>query len=375
MDITSVRELFPHIKYGLIYLNHASTGPMSAKVLETINKLLKEKSETKIDDYKSFLKVQDETKQILGKYINAKPDRLAFVDNTSTGINILASGIKWQKGDHILLNDIEFPANVYPFINLKKFGVDVEFVKSENGIVSADDIIRKVNERTKLISVSFVQFISGYRIDLEKLGKFCKTNEIILSVDAIQGIGALNLDVEKMNIDFISCGTQKWLMGLQGLGFIFVRDSLQQKLEPANIGWLSVENAWHLLDFDMKLKQSANVFQGGTLNTLGIYAFNASLKLLQEFGFGKIENSVISNTIYLHKKLNELGIKPLLNGLESGFLSGITSFKLDEGEELINYLENKKIVCSFREGYLRLAPHFYNTQNEIDYLIEAIKRF
>ncbi len=375
MDIENVRQLFPFIKNGIIYFNHASTAPVSAAVRERVSDLLKEKSETKIDDYLSFLKVYDETKLLLGQMINSEPDRIAFLDNTSNGLNILATGIDWKNGDRILLNDIEFPANVYPFLNLGRFGVKVDFVESKNGIVSAEDIIADVKPQTKLISVSFVQFLSGYKLDLEKLGSFCRENNIILSVDGIQGIGALDFDVKKFKIDFLSCGTQKWLFGAQGLAFIYLTEELQNKLKPAYVGWLSVEDAWNILDYKMELKKSANAFQGGTLNSLGIYIFNTSLKMLKDFGYNRIEERVISNTKYLRKRLNGIGIDCLIDEVEEKYFSGITSFKTDNIEELYKYLEDEKIVCSLREGYIRLSPHFYNTFEDIDRVISAINKF
>lgn len=375
MNVEQFRQQFPFIKNGIIYFNHASTAPVSLAVRERITELLKEKSETKIDDYFSFLKVYEETKILLSELINANPDRIAFLDNTSNGLNILATGIEWKEGDRILLNDIEFPANVYPFLNLEKFGVQIDFVKSKNGIVSAEDIIANVKPQTKLISVSFVQFLSGYKIELEKLGNFCRQNNIIFSVDGIQGIGAMNFDVHKFKIDFLSCGTQKWLFGAQGLAFIYLTEGLQRKLNPAYVGWLSVEDAWNLLDYKMNLKKSANVYQGGTLNSLGIYIFNTSLKLLKDFGFDRIEERVISNTKYLRKKLNEMGIKSLLDEVDEKFYSGITTFKVDNAEKLFKHLEEEKIVCSLREGFIRLSPHFYNTFEDIDVVIKSIRKF
>lgn len=375
MEIAQVRQLFPFIKNGIIYLNHASTAPVSSRVRERICELLKEKSESRIDDYQSFLKVYEETKNLLAELINANPDRIALIDNTSNGINILATGVEWKSGDRILLNDIEFPANVYPFMNLKKFGVEVDFVKSKNGIVTAEDLIENVKPETKLISVSFVQFLSGYKIEIEKLGKFCCDKNIIFSVDGIQGIGAMNFDVQRFNIDFLSCGTQKWLFGAQGLAFIYLTEELQRRINPAYLGWLSVENAWDLLNYKMELKSTANVFQGGTLNTIGIYIFNTSLKLLKDFGFDKIEERVNANTKYLRKRLNEAGISCLIDGIGENYFSGITTFKVDDSEKLFKFLEDKKIVCSLREGYIRLSPHFYNTFEDIDFVVNSVQQF
>ena len=157
-----------------------------------------------------------ETKSDIASLINSSPDRIAFVDNTTNGINILAAGLKLKQGDHILLNDLEFPANVYPFLNLQKVGIIIDFVRSHNGIVSAEDVIERIVTETKLISISQVQFLTGYRVDLAKIGKVCREKEIIFSVDAIQGLGAVQLDVINDNIDFVSAGSSKMAFRLTG---------------------------------------------------------------------------------------------------------------------------------------------------------------
>ena len=374
MDKSSVRNLFPYLERGIIYFNHASTGPVSVLVKQRLTDLLEEKSKDKIDDYSSFLKVADETKELLSKLINCPVDRLAFVDNTSNGLNILAQSIDWKTGDRILLNDIEFPANVYPFLNLKRFGVEVDFVKSKNGIVTAEQIIESVKPETRLISVSFVQFLSGYKIDLEKIGSFCRENNIIFSVDGIQGIGAVNIDVQKSKIDFLSCGTQKWLFGAQGLACIYVDEKFQKKMIPANVGWLSVNDAWNLLDYKLDLKTSANVFQGGTLNAFAIYAFNTSLKMFKDFGFNNIQPEVLSNTKYFINKLKGIGLNCVLSDCSDNELAGIVTIKPENPEKVFEKLTAKKIFCSIREGLVRFSPHFYNTHQEIDRVVDELQK-
>lgn len=374
MNKEEVRSNFPYLQNGITYFNHAATGPFSSLVVNRLSNLLKEKSESKIDDYSSFLKVVEETKLLLSELINCNIDRTAFVDNTSNGISILAQSIDWKKRDRILLNDIEFPANVYPFLNLKRLGVEVDFVKSENGIVTADKIINSIKSETKLVSVSFVQFLSGYKVDLEKIGNYCRANNIIFSVDGIQGIGAMRIDVKKCKIDFLSCGTQKWLLGMQGLAFIYVDEEFQKKMIPANVGWLSVENAWNLLDYKLELKTTANVFQGGTLNAFGINAFNTSLKLFKDFGFDNVEKEVLSNTKYFIIKLKSLGLDCVLSHCSDDELAGIVTIKPKNSEKIFEELEKKKIFCSLREGFIRFAPHFYNTHHEIDKVIEELQK-
>lgn len=374
MNLSNIRTLFPYIKNDIIYFNHAATGPFSSLLVNAINKILKEKSESKIDDYNSFKDVAAETKSILASILNTVPERLAFTDNTSHGLNFLAQSIQWKKGDRILLNDIEFPANVYPFLNLKRIGVEVDFVKSDNGKVTAEMIIDAIKPGTRLISVSYVQFLSGYRIDLEKLGAYCRNNNIIFSVDAIQALGAVKLDVEKCNIDFLSCGTQKWLLGFQGLAFIYLNEKLQKKLIPSNVGWLSVNNAWNLLDYQIDLKTTADVFQGGTINALGVYALNSSLKLFNEYNFDNVEKRVIENSKYFLTKLASIGINGLLLNCKESELAGIVTIKIPNPDLVIKKLEQNKIICSLRENMIRFSPHFYNVFDDIDKAVDVLQK-
>lgn len=214
--------------------------------------------------------------------------------------------------------------------------------------------------------------MTGYRIDLNMLGEFCRANGIILAVDAIQGLGALKLDAEKTNIDFISCGTQKWLMGLKGFSFIYLSGELQERIQPVYVGWLSVENAWDLLNYDMKLKQDASVFEGGTMNIIGAAAFGGALDLFYEFGLEKTEDEVLANSIYLRERLNEIGIKTIGDGWNRGNMSGIITFPHPKAKEIFGALQEREIIVSLREGMIRVSPHFYNTFEEIDGFISTL---
>lgn len=374
MNLHDVRELFPHIKRNIIYLNHASRGPLCTPVIDSINLAIAEQSTERIDDYPSFLNLMQETRELLSKLINCDADRIAFLDNTTNAINVIANGMNWKRGDRILLNDIEFPANVYPFLNLQNEGVEVDFVKSDSGVISAEKIIEAIKPSTKLISISAVQFLSGYRVELELIGNVCKEKNIIFSVDAIQALGAVQLDVKKCNIDFLACGSQKWMLGLQGFAFIYAAKHLQETMHPKNIGWLSVEDAWNLLHYDLKLKNSALAFQGGTINNFGVYALNSALKLFFDFGIDNIESNVINNSKYVIQKLNELGFWSSLSGLNEKEIGGIISFAYPKSEEIYRDLAKAKIFFSSREGFIRISPHFYNTKDEIDYLLSEIKK-
>lgn len=373
MVIEEIRSLYPYLKTGMIYMNHAAVSPLSTPVVQTIQKYLEVRSENGIENFRLNLDVFTRAKQKTAALINAQPDRIAFCDNTSNGLNLLAQGLQWKPGDRIILNDIEFPSNVYPFMNLQRDGVEIDFVKSKNGVVSAEDIIAAVTSATKLISISFVQFLSGYRADLELLGNFCRDHNIVFSVDGIQGLGALPLDVQKCKIDFLASGTQKWLMGKMGLAFVYLTEALQERLQPKYVGWLSVENAWNILDFDLKLRKTAEAFQNGTLNALGIYGYLASLELFEQTTQKQREEIVLSNSEYFIEELLNAGYKPLLAGIERKYLSGIVTFPADEPQALFEKISKENIVCSLREGLIRFSPHYYNTKEEIDQVISVIK--
>jgi len=367
------RKYFPFLDKGTIYFNHAALSPLSTAVNEKIQNYLIMRSQGAMEDIQSLLYETAEAKKKLADMLNTSSERIAFLDNTSNGLNLLAQGLPWEKGDRILLNDLEFPANVYPFLNLQKLGIEVDFVKSEHGKVTVESILRAITPSTKLLSISFVQFLSGYKADLEEIGKICKEKDIIFAVDAIQGLGALQLDVQKCKIDFLACGTQKWMMAMKGLAFVFLSEEMQQKISPKYVGWLSVEDAWNILHYDLKLKTDASVFQTGTLNVLGIYSLNAAFDLFASVGFEKIEAAILDNTEYFLNELSVAGFRPLLSGVERKNLSGIVTFKDDRAGAIFTILKDKNVHCSLREGMIRFSPHFYNNREEIDRVVKILK--
>lgn len=373
MRIEQIRDLFPHIKNGQIYFNNAATGPWSTLVYDRIQEYYKQRSEKLIENDKYYHMWSSNTKTKLGKIINALPDRIAWVDNVSNGLNILAQGLSWKAGDRVVINDIEFPSNVYPFLNLKQYGVEIDIVKSRNGIVDYEEIEKVITHQTKLVTISLVQFLSGYRADLDKIGELCKEHGIIFCVDSIQGTGAVKFDVLKSKIDFLCGGTQKWLMSSQGLSYIYITEELQSRIVQNNVGWLSVENEWDLLNYDLKFKSSAERFQNGTVNVLGVSIFDAVLDLFIEFGIENCESRVIGNSKYLINQLNNLGIEPVLNGLPDKNLSGIVSFKHSKAREIFEELEKRRINCAVREGMVRFSPHFFNTREDLDRVLVELK--
>jgi len=372
INLETVRSYYPYLQTGKIYFNHAAISPLSSLIIKRIHDYLIERSLTDIENYDRTLDTIQSAKTRIGQMINCESDRIAFLDNTSNGLNIIAQGIKWNHGDRIILNDVEFPSNVYPFLNLRNQGVEIDFVKSTNGIVCSEDIIAAIKPTTRLISISSVQFLSGYRANLEMIGTICKEKKIIFSVDAIQELGALRLDVQKCHIDFLACGTQKWLMGLQGLAFVYISEILQDSLSHKFVGWTSVENPWTLLNYDMVLKKSADAFQNGTISIIGVHGLDEALGMFLSLGLEEIENRILDNTSYFINRLKDKGIKPILTDCCPDNLSGIITIKPGNPKEIFDSLFKKEIICSLREGMIRFSPHFYNTTEEIDTAISEI---
>lgn len=373
MTKNEVRQLFPHLQTGKIYFNHASIGPLASPIVQKLNDYLFERSVSPIKNFNTFVRASIGAKELLGKLINANPKRIAWVDNVSNGLNVLAQGLEWKSGDRIILNDLEFPSNVYPFQNLKSYGVEIDFVKSRDGKILLEDLEKAITPKTKMLSISAVQFLSGFRAELKSIGELCRKYNIIFAVDAIQAVSAVNIDVEEMKIDFLAGGSQKWLMALQGLSYIYLTEELQNRINQKHLGWLSVKNPFDMLNYEQDLNDNADRFQNGTMNAIGITALYESLKLFNSFGFENLEKSVIENSVYLIDKLNELGITPFVNSDDKSILSGIVSFKTENSQQLFEELNDQNILGELREGYIRFSPHYYNTKEEIDIAVRTLK--
>ncbi|MFN4110912.1 MAG: aminotransferase class V-fold PLP-dependent enzyme [Ignavibacteria bacterium] len=370
---SEIRKRFTYLENGIIYFNHASTGPIPDFTVEAVKNYLAERSSKSIDNYEMILKTISETKELIAKFINSSPDRIAFMDNVSNSMNLIAQGLNWEKDDEIILFDIEFPANVYPFLNLQKKGVKIKIVPSKNGRIEFEDIEKAITTKTKLLSISHVQFLTGFRADLENIGNLCKQNGIIFSVDAIQSVGVVNIDVQKMKIDFLSSGAQKWLLGLEGTTFIHISKELQDRIEPKYVGWLSVKDPWNILDYNLEFAETAQRFENGTINFAGIYSLNSNLKFFSSLGLNEIEKSVIENSKLLIQLLEREQFQFLFRPDFDNELAGILTIKIKNPEEVYKELKRRKIHISVREGYLRFSPHFYNTDEEIFTVVKNLK--
>lgn len=372
MTLDDIRSRFPHIAEGYIYLNHAATGPWSTSVQTMVEKYLHEFTHGEVDNYHAAMRVISGARATAAEMLCATPERIAFVLNTSDGLNVLASGIAWKPGDRIMLVEREFPANVYPFMNLRRYGVEIDFAPQRDGVVTVDDIARCIRPGTRLIAVSWVQFLSGCMLDLAALSALCRERGILLSVDAIQGLGAMRLNLAETPVDFLSAGVQKWQLGPQGVAIVYISEAVQAQMTQAYIGWLSVQNGWDFFNYENPPHHDARRYENGTYNCIGLYGYAGALSLFREVGFERVEHMVRENCEYLYERITESGFQ-VLTPDDTRLRAGIVTFRHERSEEVYETLKKEKIIVSARSGHLRISPHFYNTREEIDSTVERIR--
>ncbi len=380
MTIEQARREFPHTWTDLVYLNHAAVAPLSFRVRDAVDRYQTRRALKAIEPYPWAQKTVQETRELLARMLNARADQMAFVLNTSDGLNVIAQGLDWQPGDRVLINDLEFPANVYPFLNLRRRGVEVDVIRKnplfkKDGTggysVSPADIEAHLTDRTKLVSISYVQYGTGAKADLAAIGKLCRERDILFVVDGIQALPHTPLDVERDMVDFMSCGSHKWMMSDLAAAFIYVGDRALERIHQASLGWTSIDNPFNFTIRPDELREGAARFENGGMNFSGITALNASLKFFFEFGLKEMERAVLDLSGYLIERLEREGIEVITPKAENEH-SGIVSFKFADAEKVYQRLLSQDIVISLRNGLLRVSPHFYNTEDEVKRLLSVL---
>ncbi|HIF02207.1 MAG TPA: aminotransferase class V-fold PLP-dependent enzyme [Nitrospinaceae bacterium] len=365
---------FP-VKTTRIFFDHAKVSPLPRSVCDAVNAFTQDACENGTKNYKLWM---EEVKRVRGEFarlINGEVDEIAFVKNTSEGISIVANGLDWKPGDNVVIPDIEFPSNVYPWWNLKRLGVETRMVKSKDGRIIFDNLIDQTDKRTRIISVSSVECNSGFRNDLNRIGAFCRENNILFCVDAIQSLGVLKMDVKRDNIDFLSADGHKWMLSVEGLGGFYISKNVLEKIYPVTVGWDSVVNAWDFMNYDFTFRSDAKRFEEGSFNTMSIFAFGAALDLLQKTGINSIQSSVLAQGDYMMEGLQKRGIK-ILNSKIPNERSGIISYELKaEPQQFSTYMLENNVSLTVRDGIVRLSPHYYNSQDEADRFFDLLDSF
>jgi cysteine desulfurase/selenocysteine lyase len=375
--VTRARSLFPHTLQGKIHLNHAGTSPLSTRVLGAMQRYLHERSEGQLDTYRDDLPMVAELRAYITQMIHAEsPGRIALTPNTSEAINIVADGIDWKPGDRIVVGHIEFPANVWPFLNLKQFGVEIDFIHSTDGRVTLEQIAHAIQPRTRLVALSAVQFLSGYRADLAAIGSLCRSKGIIFAVDGAQAVGAIAFDVQAQNIDALSAGGQKWQMSPHGTGFLYLTPALQAQIRQRNLGWLSVADPWDFHNYTQEIDATARRYEGGSLIMPSLWGMHAALGTLLEFGPPAIESHILSITHVLMDGFRSIKGVSLFTPASDADRAGIVTIDLPRGTnvaDVVQQLLQRKITLAPHEGKLRFSPHFYNTPAEMETTVEALR--
>ena len=371
-DMTAYRDDFP-VTHNYIYLNHAGVSPVSLRVKEAVEGFLEESTAQGIMAIEKWYRQAEAVRQNTADLVGADKEEICFVRSTSHGLSLVAEGIDWKEGDNVVTAGCEFPSNVYPWMNLARRGVETRIVEAHQGQVRFSDIQDYICSRTRVVTLSWVEFQNGFRNDLEEIGSYCHDRGIYFCVDGIQGIGALPLDLAKLPVDFCAADGHKWILAPEGIGFLYVSKRVIDRIHPVIVGWHSVENALDFEHLDFTLKTDARKFEEGSHQIMGILSLGAAVALLAEIGIPKIWTQIQDLCGQIVEGLNQRGCE-ILSPLEEKRRSGILTFRSPHRStaELFRRFSDAKMVVAVRGGGIRVSPHFYNTREEIAQLLEIL---
>jgi cysteine desulfurase / selenocysteine lyase len=375
IDVDRYRSEFA-VTESSIYLNHASVCAPPRRVCDAMCGLVEDVHRFGFEHWDRWLEAHETARSAAARLLNAEGGEIAFTQNTSEAISFVANGLDWQPGDEVVSVESEFPANYYPWKIQEKKGVRLVLVQEEQGRVALDSLVRALTPRTRVVAVSFVQFLSGYRINLERLGEICASRRILFFVDAIQGLGAFPVDVRQAKISALAANGHKWLLGPEGSGLFFLGRDWLDEVRPSTVGWMSMRSWKDFSSRDLEWRDGAKRFEYGTPSTVGIYGLGAALELLLEVGVDPIGQRILNLTERLRKGLAEQGHK-VYGPSQREECSGIVSFVPQAGsaEDVIRFLQRQRVLVAARCGRVRVAPHFYNTEPEIDRVLELLSSY
>ncbi len=366
MNINSLIQTEFKLSDKISYLNHAAVSPWPASTTKAITDFALENNLYGATDYPKWNKVESSLRSNLALLINApSPDDIALVKNTSEALSMVAYGLEWQPNDNVVISEEEFPSNRIVWESLADKQVKLKQVSlkhnPENSLIAACD------ENTKLLSISSTQYSSGITLDLVKLGQACKQSNILFCVDAIQTIGALQFDVQKIQADFVMADGHKWMLAPEGLALFYCHQKIRSKLKLNEFGWHMTEDMTNFNSTQWTIANSARRFECGSPNMLGIHGFNASIALLLEVGMYNVQQFLLENTDYLFSLLNKNNQIEIITPQNPGQYAGIVSFKhrKKQTSELFSHLWSNQIICAQRGEGIRFSPHFYNSKESI----------
>lgn len=362
----------------LIYLNHAGVAPWPQRTADAICSLANENAQSGARHYPRWMQVETRLRQRFTRLLNAASvDDIALVKNTSEGLSLVAYGLDWRAGDAVVINNHEFPSNRIVWESLAtRFGVEVRDIDLDASDDPEGALIAALDRRVRLLAVSSVQYASGLRMDLERLSDACRKHDVLLCVDAIQSLGALQLDVAALEADFVIADGHKWMLGPEGLGVFYSRPQAREQLRLMQFGWHMVQDAGNYDSHHWAVAASARRFECGSPNTLGIFGLEASLSLLEEIGLAEVEARVLRNARQLIEFISDHPRLELLSAAHPNRHAGIVTFRVSgkDSREVYRHLMGDGIICANRGGGIRFSPHFYNTAEQLEIALDQALR-
>ena len=360
-------DQFPILAEGL-YFNHAAIGPWPRCTSRAVQAFAEENMSQGSLNYREWIDRENTLRKRLAVLVGTSfPEDIALLKNTTEGISTVAWGIDWQPGDNVVLPRGEFPSNRLPWLAQAARGVEIREVDIRAAENAESALIEAMDQETRLLSVSAVQWSDGFRLDLESLGAVCRQRNILFFVDAIQQLGALPLDVDACQIDFLAADAHKWLLAPEGIALFYCRQSARPRLTLQQQGWHMFDHPWLFDRKDWTPARSAKRFEAGSPNSIGQAALLASVNLLLDYGMDKVGGRVLSNTDFLLKNLGKEPEIKLTSRTEPERRSGIVSFMHDRipAKELHRALSAAGVSCVVRDQSIRLSPHFYQDEKHL----------
>jgi cysteine desulfurase / selenocysteine lyase len=369
-----VRALFP-ITQRSIYFNHAAVSPPPITTIRAVEAQLRDVHENGSTNFRSWLAVKEDARKLLANLFGARPEQVAFVRNTSDALSTVANGLNWRAGDNIVTFSREFPSNVYPWLRIRDvFGVEVRMCEEREGRIDLAELESMIDDHTRIVAISHVQYASGFRTDLTRLGQVARRHDALFVVDAIQALGVVPTNVEAEFIDVAAGASHKWLLAPEGVGYLFLSDRARERIQPTLVGWTSVPDPDDYLNFEQGWNRGTLAWETGTGPAALFHGFKASLELLQNAGVQKIADYLEELTDYLCERLAGKNYE-VVSSRTAGEKSQIVCIRHRSGLSamtLYHHLNQRNIITAPRGDRLRIAPHFYNTTTEVDEFAAAL---
>jgi len=363
---------------SIVYLNHAAVSPWPKRTADAVSAFAAENLAWGSRRYPEWVKTEARLRQQLQTLINARSaDEIALLKNTSEALSVVAYGLPWRAGDKVVISNQEFPSNRIVWESLAKYAVKTEAADLSSGGSPEAALLACLDNRTRLLSVSSVQYGTGLRLDLEKLGSACRERGILFCVDAIQSLGALSFDVQACQADFVMADGHKWLMGPEGVALFYCRSEIMDRLDLKQYGWHMVEDPSDYTRTTWETAHTARRFECGSPNMTGIHALHASLELLLEVGMAKIQQQVLDNTRFMLDFFTRHTDRfALLTPQTTERHAGILTFRplQETSESLYEMLAAANVACALRGGGIRFSPHFYTPRKKLCKALELLER-